>query len=73
MNNKIVKINWNDEKPPVWNECCAMVLEVFGLPGNRFTCYPRKEYMEIEFVKETDAMLCKVLLSEKVSTTLEKT
>lgn len=73
MNNKIVKVSWSDNQVPLWNECCALVLEVFGLPGNRFVCHPKEDYMEIEFLKESDAILCQVLLSEKVLTTVEKT
>ena len=72
-NDNIVKVLWNSQDGPEWNECCAMVLEVFGLPGDRFICHPKDEHMEIEFTKSTDAVLCKILLSEKVLTGIAKT
>ena len=28
-------IEWQYEKMP-WNEICAKVIEIFGLPGNRY-------------------------------------
>jgi hypothetical protein len=43
-----------------------MVLEVFGLPGDRFMYHPYEEYMVFEFESEKDATTCKLLLSERV-------
>lgn len=62
----IVRVNWNNQSVPWWNECCAMVLEVFGLPGNRFMYRPHEDYMIFEFKTEKDAALCRILLSERL-------
>ena len=62
-----VKINWTTEQGTIWwNECCAMVLEVFGLPGHRFIYKPHLDYMVFEFKNEKDQKLCEILLSEKI-------
>lgn len=63
----VVRINWTSDQGAVWwNETCASVLEVFGLPGTRFMYKPCLDYMEFCFIKEKDADLCRVLLSEKL-------
>lgn len=61
-----VKIDWNNQHNQWWNETCASVLEVFGLPGNRFIYKPESDYMIFEFASQKDADLCKILLSEKI-------
>ena len=61
-----VRVNWNNQSVPWWNEFCAMVLEVFGLPGNRFMYRPHEDYMVFEFKTEKDADLCRILLSERL-------
>lgn len=62
-----VKINWTSEQGTIWwNECCAMVLEVFGLPGDRFMYRPHLDFMVFEFKNEKDQQLCKILLSERL-------
>lgn len=49
-----------------WNETCAMVIEQFGLPGDRFRYSPSVEKMEFYFNTVEDAFLCKILLSERL-------
>ncbi len=49
-----------------WNETCAMVIEQFGLPGDRFRYSPSTEKMEFYFNTVEDAFLCKILLSERL-------
>lgn len=62
-----VRIDWSLEQGTIWwNECCAMVLEVFGLPGDRFVYRPHVDYMVFEFKSKKDADLCKIMLSEKI-------
>lgn len=56
----------NHEGTDAWNITCAKVLEVFGLPGNRFHYRPHTEYMTFTFKNKKDAVLCKILLSEKL-------
>ena len=43
-----------------------MVLEVFGLPGNKFMYRPHLDYMVFEFAFENDAIMCKILLSDRL-------
>jgi hypothetical protein len=49
-----------------WNETCAMVVEVFGLPGNRFVYKPFEDFMTFTFKSKKDADLCRILLSERL-------
>jgi hypothetical protein len=61
-----VTVVWNNQNTDWWNECCAMVLEVFGLPGNRFVYHPYEDYMTFDFKNKKDADLCRILLSERI-------
>ena len=62
----IVSIPWKGQDKFWWNEACADVLEVFGLPGDRFTSHPSEDNMDFYFKSEKDAELCKILLSERI-------
>lgn len=61
-----VKLRWNNGDVDWWNESCALVLGVFGLPGQRFYYRPYEDYMVFEFKTEKDQSLCKILLSERL-------
>ncbi len=63
-----IRVNWSRDHHDTiwWNDTCAMVLEVFGLPGHRFIYRPYIDYMEFEFVSEQDAFICKMLLSDRL-------
>ena len=62
-----IKINWTDEQGTIWwNETCAMVLETFGLPGEKYIYKPYINYMLFEFKDERDAFMCKLLLSDRI-------
>lgn len=62
-----VKIPWTIEQGTAWwNECCAMVLEVFGLPGDRFMYHPHIDHMVFNFETKNDELLCRVLLSDRL-------
>lgn len=63
---KIVKVNWQNQNAIWWNETCAIVLEVFGLPGDRYTSHPCQDFMEFNFNNFRDAELCRILLSERI-------
>lgn len=63
---KVIKIDWNNQDKYWWNETCALVLEVFGLPGKRYMYHPNENYMTFNFESEKDANLCKMLLSERL-------
>ena len=49
-----------------WNQTCVMVLEHFGLPGERYTSHPDENKMIFKFFNEHDALMCKILLSDRL-------
>lgn len=62
-----VLVPWKDEQTGFWwNETCAMVLEHFGLPGDRYTSHPAENNMTFKFINEQDALMCKILLSDRI-------
>ena len=62
----VVSLPWRGQNKFWWNDACADVLEVFGLPGERFTSHPGMDKMDFYFKSERDAELCRILLSEKI-------
>lgn len=40
-----------------WNETCARAIEMFGLPGEKYTCRFTKQSIEFWFLEEKDALL----------------
>ena len=40
-----------------WNETCARAMEMFGLPGKKYTCRMTRDAMEFWFLEEKDALL----------------
>ena len=40
-----------------WNEHCARAIEMFGLPGEKYTCRFTANLIEFWFLEEKDAML----------------
>lgn len=64
--NKVV-LDWlPNEGDTEWNNPLICLLEVFGLPGNRYMCRPTNGIMEITFNSEKDATLCRIMLSERL-------
>lgn len=62
-----VKIDWDEHNGTIWwNETCAMVLETFGVPGNKYVYKPKFDHMIFHFRSEKDALLCKILLSDRL-------
>ena len=61
----IVRLPWSGQSSYWWNEACAEVVEVFGLPGDRFTSHPTQDHMDFYFKSKKDYELCKILLSDK--------
>lgn len=57
-----IKLPWDS----TWNESCADIMEVFGLPGDKFKCHPKPQSMEVYFKSKKDAELCKILLSHQL-------
>ena len=63
----IVTVGWErHDGIPAWNETCSKVLEVFGLPGQRFYYRPKEDFMTFTFKSKKDADLCRILLSERL-------
>jgi hypothetical protein len=60
-----VRLPWEGQSNYFWNEACADIIEVFGMPGGRFTSNPQHDYMDFFFKSKKDAELCKILLSDK--------
>jgi hypothetical protein len=40
-----------------WNETCARAIELFGLPGERYTCKFNKDFLEFWFFDDKDALM----------------
>jgi hypothetical protein len=59
-------IPWNHQKDYWWNESCAKVIEIFGLPGERFQSHPLMDRMDFYFKSEKDLFLFKMLFSEYI-------
>lgn len=62
--NQVIRLDWNNQSTKWWNDACADVVEVFGLPGHRFHYKPFPTHMTFTFKTLKDADLCKILLSE---------
>ena len=65
-NENQVAVLWDNQNGFWWNETCALVLEVFGLPGNRYESHPEEDCMTFTFKNKEDADLCRILLSERL-------
>lgn len=61
-----IRLLWKSQNEYWWNEVCSDVVEVFGLPGDRFISHPTPEYMDFHFKTKKDADLCRIMLSEKL-------
>jgi hypothetical protein len=61
-----ITVTWDNQNGFWWNETCAKVLEQFGLPGERYTSHPETDYMTFKFINEYDALMCKLLLSDRL-------
>jgi hypothetical protein len=56
-------VPWQQPNMP-WNEICAKVIEVFGLPGDRFIYSTSTHFMVFRFKSKKDFVLGEILLSE---------
>ena len=62
----IVNLKWQLQDGKWWNESCSMVVEHFGLPGDRYTTEVSTECMKFFFKTEQDALMCNLLLSDRM-------
>jgi hypothetical protein len=51
----VVRIHWKSYNQN-WNEICAIAVDYFGLPGDKFTTSVCKDYMDFRFTDEIDAI-----------------
>lgn len=63
---QVITVRWNNQHNDWWNQTCADVLEVFGLPGQRFYYKPYPDFMTFTFKSKKDAELCRILLSDRI-------
>lgn len=60
-----VYVDWTLERNGVyWNEVCASIIEVFGLPGGKYQSNATTDFMVFTFKSKKDAALCRILISE---------
>jgi tRNA splicing ligase len=54
-----VRIPWsrNYEIERNWNEVCVRVIEMFGLPGDRYVTHSNIMYMDFVFKSNKDALM----------------
>lgn len=62
----LVKLPWTGQPSYWWNQTVADIVEVFGCPGDRYRSHPTPECMDFKFKSEKDAMMCRMLVSEKL-------
>jgi len=63
-----LRIDWKltQDTDKWWNAVCADIMEVFGLPGDRYTSHPYQDCMLFRFKSKKDYQLCKILVSDKI-------
>jgi hypothetical protein len=61
-----ITVPWQNQSDTWWTETCANIIEVFGLPGGKYTTEVSAECMHFFFKDERDAFMCKILISEEV-------
>ena len=61
-----VVVRWENQSGHWWNETCADIMEIFGLPGDRYESVPTADFMSFRFKNKRDADLCRILVSEKI-------
>jgi hypothetical protein len=63
-----LKVEWKlgQDTNKWWNQTCADIMEVFGLPGGKYTSHPSADFMLFRFNSKKDYQLCKILLSDRL-------
>lgn len=62
----VVRVPWENQNNFWWNNTCADIVEHFGLPGGKYKTEVNTECMTFVFYDDRDALMCKLLLSEKL-------
>ncbi len=61
-----VTVPWQNQNNHWWNETCAQVVGHFGLLGGKYVTEVSSECMHFDFQDERDALLCKIMISDKI-------
>jgi hypothetical protein len=66
VNKYPIKIDWEWEirggRP--WNEVCTVIVEKFGLPGDKYTTELSNHYMIFNFNEPEDALMAKLTIGD---------
>jgi len=62
----VVTVPWENQNNIWWNETCADIIEHFGLPGGKYVTDISTEYMKFIFYDDKDALMCRLLISDKL-------
>ena len=61
-----VTVPWQSQRNEWWNETCATIMEHFGLPGGKYVTEVNTECMNFIFYDNKDALMCRMLVSDKI-------
>ncbi len=61
-----ITVPWQSQSNHWWDQTCADIVEHFGLPGGKYVTEVSSECMHFDFKDERDALLCKIMISEKI-------
>ena len=61
-----ITVPWQSQTNNWWNETCAQIIEHFGLPGGKYVTEVSSECMHFDFQNEKDALLCQIMISDRV-------
>jgi hypothetical protein len=64
--NNIVTVPWQNQSNVWWNQTCADIMEVFGLPGGRYQTEVSSKAMVFHFKNEKDAFMCRIMISDQL-------
>ena len=62
----VITVPWENQSNKWWNETCALICEHFGLPGHKYVTEINEHYMNFVFYDDRDALLCKILVSDRI-------
>lgn len=62
----VITVPWTGQDNVWWNETCARIMEHFGLPGQKYITNVNTECMSFIFYDDRDALMCKILISDKI-------
>ncbi len=61
-----ISVPWKNQSNVWWNETCANIMEVFGLPGDKYTTEISENEMIFYFKNEKDAFFCSIMISSDI-------